>query len=415
MEQMDISKHVQSAWRLTEEVTTTWTSRLAGSRECLECAEYLKGELSSFCDTTSSQKFDIRPGSFLGYIRINIVLYFIALVALLFGQIYVALIAANLSVLITVLQFFFYKEFVDFLFPQKEGRNVYGSIEPSGEVKQQIIISAHHDSAHIFNFLEKDPSTYNKKVLSATLTQLGLFFVSWILVTLDMIDILHPVLYWSSVGLLILASYNLYHLWYFYDLKKGTPGAGDNMICVAIAMEIGKYFSNLKKNQNPLKHTRLVIASWDAEECGLRGARAFVKKHKDDLQRIKTYNLNLECMYAHEELHFLNSDLNNFVPLSQKMAEEGVAIARDLSYSTKILSFPLLAGGTDAAEFAKNGIEATTLVAMSWEKRDHTSVYHTTRDILAHVDQEAVRRSIEIGREYVLRKDEELVLNGRIK
>ena len=402
---MDASNLTKSALFLTKKVTTKWKSRLAGSDACLESADFLEKELSGFCDQTKSEEFKIRPGSFLGYIRINIVLYFLSLLALIFHQFLIALITANLSVLITVLQFFFYKEFIDFLYPRKTGKNVYGTIEPSGEVKQQIIISGHHDSAHIFNFLEENPKTYNRKVISGTLTQFGMFILSWILFIVNATRSLNSILFWIVVGILALASYNLYHLWYFYDKKRGTPGAGDNLVCVALAIEIGKYFAGQKKNGNELKHTKLIIASWDAEECGLRGARDFAKKHEQELKSIKTYNFNLECMYDSNEMHFLKSDLNGFVSLSVEMAKECSAVAEKLGYPVNTISFPMLAGGTDAAEFAKKGIETTTLVAMDWHKRDHESVYHTTKDTVEAVDKKAVKRSIEIGIEYIKEKD----------
>lgn len=47
------------------------------------------------------------------------------------------------------------------------------------------------------------------------------------------------------------------------------------MICTAIAMEVGKHFANQKKTAKGLKHTRVIVASWDAKECGLREARVY--------------------------------------------------------------------------------------------------------------------------------------------
>ena len=388
----------------TKAVTTRWNDRLAGSKACLACADFLEESLAAFCDKTDSQEFSVRPGSFLGYIRINIVLYFLALIALFFQQTLIAVSIASLSVLITVLEFFFYKEFVDFLFPVKKGKNVFGTIEPSDAVKQQIIISAHHDSAHIFNFLENDPSTYVRKIVSGTLAQLTMFLFSWLILILQIAGFQNATLHWILTGILTLAALSLYPLWFFYD-KKGTPGAGDNMICTALAIEIGKYFAAQKASGNSLKHTRIIIASWDAEECGLRGARAYVKKYKSELFNTKTYNFNLECMYDHRELRFLTSDLNNFVALSTDMVQKGLAVSRQLGYDIGSVAFPFLAGGTDAAEFAKAGVEATTLAAMNWTIKEKDFAYHTTRDTVEAVDEEAVDRSIAVGIQFVLEQD----------
>lgn len=408
MDKSDLNRMTDAAMGFTAEVTNKWTSRLAGSPACLACADYLEKTLAQFCDEVDHQVFSVRPGAFLGYIRINIVLYLVALVALFLQQPLIAALITSLSVLITVMEFFIYKEFVDGLFPKKQGKNVFGRIEPTGEVKQQIIISAHHDSAHIFNFLEKNPATYVRKVLAGTGTQLALFILTWLLLLLDWTALGSDTLYWGITIVLALAGVNLYPLWFFYD-KKGTPGAGDNLVCTALAMEVGKFFAEEKTQGRGLQHTRLVIGSWDAEECGLRGARAFVKRYKSELQQVKTYNFNLECMYDHRALSFLRSDLNNFVSLSSEMAQEAANIGKEMGYEVGVHPFPFLAGGTDAAEFAKAGIEATTLAAMDWENREADTAYHTTRDTIDAVDREAVRRSIAMGIKYVLGKDQGVI------
>lgn len=400
----NLSEITNTAIKFTKEVTTRWNSRIAGSENCLACGDFLEASFSSFCDKTTTQKFSVNPGAFLGFIKISVVLYFLSLIALIFQQIEIASSFVVLSTIITVFEFFFYKEFIDFLYPQKKGKNVLGIIEPDENVKQQIIVSAHHDSAHVFNFLAKDPDNFNKKVTTVNIAQFLMLVSVITLFVLKTVNYHNEIMYWGVVGVIICLSPFIGKMWFFIS-KQGTPGAGDNMVCTAIAMEIGKYFSKQKANNNNLKHTRIIIASWDAEECGLRGSRAYVKKHKKELQGIKTYNFNLECMYELKELGFLTSDLNSFVPLSKEMAKECSTIANELGYKTKIVPLPVLAGGTDAAEFAKAGIEATTLAAMNWVTKGENPVYHTLKDTIENVDVEAVKQSIAIGINYIANKD----------
>ncbi|MEM1119464.1 MAG: M28 family peptidase, partial [Bacteroidota bacterium] len=228
--------------------------------------------------------------------------------------------------------------------------------------------------------------------------------ITWLLLTLQFFKVLPAVLYWLSVAILSIGLFFAGRLWFFYS-KEGTPGAGDNMICTALAMEIGKYFAEQKAIGNGLQHTRVVVASWDAEEAGLRGSRAYVKEHLNNLKNVKTYNYNLECMYDHRELGFLTSDLNSFVPLSKDMAQECSDVAKSLGYDIGTTVFPFMAGGTDSAEFAKEGIESTCLAAMSWTDRGEAPAYHTLRDTIEAVDPEAVKTSIEVGIHYILQKD----------
>ena len=394
------------AMSFTEEVTTRWDDRLTGSQACLDCGNYLLKYIGEFCDTTRMHKFSVRPGAFLAFFDFAVVFYFLTLIALWMQYVGLAVILATFPLLVTIFQFFQFKDFISFLYPKKEGQNVVGFIEPTGEVKQQVIISGHHDSAHIFNFLDKDPDNFQKKMMIANLATFGIAIAAWLLWigTLARYQLSMPI--YIAAGFFTLFSYYVGQLWFFYD-KKGTPGAGDNMICSALGMEVGRYFAQQKKDGKGLQHTRVVVASWDSEECGLRGARAYVKAYLPELKGVKTYNFNLECMYDHQELGFLTSDLNSFVPLSEPMVDECIAVGQSIGYNIKKVPVPFLAGGTDAAEFAKAGIEATTLAGMNWVSKEGNPVYHTPRDTIDAVDAKAVSRSIELGIHYILKKEQD--------
>ena len=403
----NLKKMTDQAMSFTEKVTTRWDDRLVGSQACLDCGNYLLERFDEFCDTTRMHKFSVRPGAFLGFMDFAVVFYFLTLMALWMQYVSLAVLFATFPLLVTIFQFFHYKDFISFLYPKKEGQNIVGFIEPTGMVKQQVIISAHHDSAHIFNFLDKDPDNFPKKMMIANLATFGVAIAAWLLWIGQLVGFQLTLPIYIAAGFFTLFSYNVGQLWFFYD-KKGTPGAGDNMVCTALAMEVGKYFAEQKKDGEGLQHTRVVVASWDAEECGLRGARAYLKEYLSEVKAVKTYNFNLECMYDHRELGFLTSDLNSFVPLSEPMVDECIAVGQSIGYTIKKVPFPFLAGGTDAAEFAKAGIEATTLAGMNWVSKQDKPAYHTPRDTIEAVDAQAVSKSIELGIHYILKKEQSL-------
>jgi len=177
---------------------------------------------------------------------------------------------------------------------------------------------------------------------------------------------------------------------------------------VAIAAGIGRLFGDAKKSgNNPLKHTRLIILSFDAEECGLRGARAWIKRHLEELKKNKTYALNMDTIYKLKTLNFFDADLNSTVKLSREMAQECVDIAGALGYSAFISRMSPGGGSTDAAAFGEAGIEATNLCAMSFMVKDYDQnwVYHTHNDFSKYIEREAVEASLKVVREYILRKD----------
>ena len=394
------------AIEFTRQVTSRWSSRLTGSDACLECGTSIRETLGLFCDTTESQEFSVHPTAFLGYIRINIVLYLVALLCLWLDQRLLATAASTLAIVVIVLEFFVYWEFVDFLFPRKTGQNVWGTIEPTGPVKQQVYITAHHDSAHVFNFLQNNARWYMAKVMAGLLALFAIAIVCWVLLIGRVVgyelELLASISAWVFSAWLPL----VVMLWFFYS-NEGTPGAGDNMICTAVSLEIGKFFATQKQHGQGLAHTRVIIGSWDAEEAGLRGARAYVKRHSEQLEQTKTYNFNLECLYDHREMTLLTSDLNGFVQLSKPMADQCCAIANELGYEVTTIEFPFLAGASDAAEFAKAGVEATCLAGMNWADKGDQPAYHTRRDTIDAVDPEAVKRSIDLGIHYVITKDQE--------
>jgi len=401
---MNYTPATQSAIDFTRTVTERWPDRLTGRPACLECGDYLKTEFDKFSDKTVQEVFDVHPGAFLGYMKVNVVLYVVSLIAVWFQFYIVAMIIATLSMVITLAEFIFYKEFLDSFYKKREGRNVYGVIEPQGEVRQQVIVSAHHDSAHIFNFLEKNAKWYPLRILSAVMMQVLVFILALLLGVTDLMNWELSLLSSVTLVILIIGLPAIVQLWFFIQ-DKGTPGAGDNMICTAVAMEIGKEIASKKNGNQALKNTRVIIASWDSEECGLRGARAFVNKHRDELQAIKTYNYNLECLYDFESLTFLTSDLNGLVPLSGAMVEECQLVAESCGYNVRSSKFPMFAGGTDAAEMAKAGVEATCLAGMPFVTYGSDPAYHTTRDTIDAVDARAVEAAIEIGSAYIQRKD----------
>jgi Zn-dependent M28 family amino/carboxypeptidase len=173
-----------------------------------------------------------------------------------------------------------------------------------------------------------------------------------------------------------------------------------------MGVTLAKYF---KSHQRP-KHTRLVFVSFDAEELCLRGSREFFKKHRKEFHETKTWNFNVDCPYSVDEMKFLTSDINGLVKLSSKLAAKLSEIAHGLGYTTamprKIMPF---GGGTDAAEAAKAGIEATCLVGIPYgakDSRGRDNIYHTRRDTVDAVDREIVEGTMGIFLKFIDELDE---------
>lgn len=385
----------------TDKIIKKFGTRMAGTKASLDTADYLYEDAKGYSDSTHIDDFYIHKGAFLGWINILVLGYIAGFIFFIFKLEIVTICIAVVSMIILYLQFIRYLPIIDFLFPRKKARNVYGVIEPKGEVKRQVIISAHHDSAPVFNFFIHQPKLYGLRVTGSIA-----FVLIGLVLAIVNVFIKNDILYYASIGVIGLGVLLVAQMWFFRS-NKATPGAGDNLASTQIAFQMGKYYYSLKGTEKELKHTRIIFASFDAEEEGLRGARAFVKKHKDELLNVKTYVLNIECLYDENALFFLTSDINNSVKLSDDLAAELVDIASKLNVKTHKKPIAVLTGGTDAGEFGKIGVEATTIMGMPWSNDNRSMAYHTPNDTIDKVSKKAVEHTINIFHNFIVSKDQE--------
>ena len=385
-----ITKIRERAFTLAQKIIDKTGPRLAGTDSANEAAVLLKKELGSFTDKSAVEHFFVYQGAFLGWIKILVVSYILATGFIWFNLPIVSIILALLSILILVLQFFFYLPIIDRLYPKKKASNVVGYIEPKNEATKQIIISGHHDSARVFNFFIHQPKLYNLRVTGsiAYVLMMCLAPILLVFIQIDIVSLIIKIILTSGLVLIV-------QMWFFAS-KKGTPGAGDNLIASTMAVEIGRHFS-----ENRLENTRVIIASFDAEEEGLRGARAFAKLHEKELKELPTYLLNTDCAYNLDDLFFLTSDINGTVKLDEALANALVDISIENGYEAVSKPIAFLTGGTDAGELEKVGVKSTTLIGMPWSNETRSSVYHTENDTLDHVQKEIIDAAITIFIQFI--------------
>jgi len=398
---VDFNKLTKRTFDLTRRLIEKIGPREAGSKASRSCADELFSEMDEFCDQTEKQEFGVHTGSFLGWIKILVAFYVVSVILLLLDMAWLASGLLLVGILIMVFQFFLYKHTIDFLYQKKTGINVMGVIEPEGEVKRQIIISGHHDTAHVFNFFIHQPKLYGLRVMGGIGIFCGVFLFSAIFAVFSVPSVFVYVLgLVASLGMSIVVQ-----LWFFAG-KKCTPGAGDNLISSVMAVESMRQFSELKKSGAGLKNTRVMAVSFDGEEEGLRGAHAFAKQRKEMLQSVPTYLYNVDCPYLLKDMFFLTSDINASIQLDEDFAKMCASSARKFGYEAKTKPIAFLTGGTDAGELAKIGVKATTMMAMPWDNSERASVYHTPMDTIDAVDENTIKASMQIFFDVVKSLDE---------
>ncbi len=384
-------KRAQAAIEYTSRLIDRFGPRLTGSEACLGCADALLETAKAHADSAGAQDFRMHPGAFLGFIRVLVVLFLLSTLILPLAPLLSALLmSAGMAIL--VLEFFLYKELIDPFYPARTGRNVIAALEPSGPVIRQLLISGHHDSARVFNFYVDQPEKYAFRVYGG----IGSFALLW-LASLALSLAGAPPLALAIAAIAFLADFILVlPLWRFAG-SEGTPGAGDNLAASAAALEMLKELKARRDEGRGLKGTRIVFISFDAEEAGLRGARAWARDNAALLSSAPSWHYNMDCIYSARDARFLTSDINGSVPLSAPLAQACAQAAREAGVEAAVEPIAFLTGGTDAAETAKAGARATTLIAMQWSNEERSSVYHTPADDISAVEPAAVELAIRVG------------------
>lgn len=388
------------ALTFTSHLIDTFGPRLTGSEPSHQAAQQIKAAYEAFCDTSEVEAVGIDTSFHAFPLQLLVYLYPLILVLLLSGLPYLGLLLFLAYLWYAARTLYLYKPLNKLSKPKAEGKNVHAVMEPEKEVRHTLIFTSHHDSAPLFRYNKLDRIAYAKKVAIPIL----LFFLGGLLNAMHLItevlegDLLAfslPPLGMGVLGIVLLASTPLLLPLRTFYAEEGSPGAGDNLASVGITIQLARYFHWKKSCNACLQHTRLVFCSFDGEESGLSGSKVWFMQHKDEMNGAIV--LNFDAIYHADRLTFLERDINGTQMLSSRLARRCVQIARGMGYEAVSESIPRLAGGTDAAQASRSGLEATTLTSVAWDDHSKPSVYHTQDDVVSSIDVKAVEMAISVA------------------
>ena len=400
---------VRKVLGVVREMIERFGPRLTGTDACRRAAADIEARLGPLCDTVSRQEFTVHRGPMRHLGHVIGWCYCIAVVMMWAGGAWVwgAAAALTLSLAYWINVSVFMVGTLDFLFPGSRGVNVWGAIEPAGPIKRQIYVVGHHDSANVLTFLGRLQKWYAVRIIGAIVFSTTVWVSSWAWAVWRLVHGADPG--WAPaaavagvVGLVFVGPF----IWFVG--KDVSPGAGDNLVATAITIEIARIIRGQNGNgrgTGRLKHTRLVVLSLDAEEPGMRGAGAYLRKYAREMAAVETRVLNFDAIYGIEDLRLLTRDRNGFKPLSAEMTAELADIARRLGYDIAAGPVTFGGGGTDAVRFADHGIEVASIIGISTDLIREGLVYHTVNDTVDRLDPRAVKACMEIAVEYIREKD----------
>ena len=161
--QQVIDENVDYTVKEITNIIKKYGPRESGNSNCLAAEKHIKKEMDPFCDETHFESYKMAPKAFLHFTKIVSVAIILAVVvcaALVFTSVLPWWISQCIvggvtfvGLFITVMEFLFYKQFMDPLYKKVEGHNFCHGRTPTGEVKRRIVISGHIDAAYEFSHL----------------------------------------------------------------------------------------------------------------------------------------------------------------------------------------------------------------------------------------------------------------------
>jgi aminopeptidase YwaD len=389
--------------------------RESGTKAEEQAGDAIEEEMKKFCDETHQEEYISSPTAFLGFIRYGamlligaIVLYWLSLLKDL-GMLQITqelnlvflFIAAGITIFTAIYfiaEVMIYYEIVDFMFPKKKSKNIVGIINPTGEVKHTILFAGHHDSAYEFN------TFYYLKTLGALTIFLG--FIGAII--LSIVIVLKLIFSFLSIdltivfmvfGIFFLCLLPIAVIYIFFHSYKPVPGAFDNLSAVSVALGIGKYLAENKKNLEIYpKHTRVYLISFAGEEAGLRGAKRYVQSHYKQIKDSGALFVNMDGIGEQDNVIIAKNELLIGARHNKQMVEKLFEIAQNAKIGAVIGTLPF--GATDAAAFSKKHLPATVIMAYP-HKLSLPKYYHTRLDTPDVVEKEALGQALQICTEYL--------------
>jgi aminopeptidase YwaD len=361
--------------------------RLPGSKEEKRAAGLIADEFMSVAGNVAVEEFTYAAKACIGAIpAIGAGLMIAGL--FFFWHPLVTIIMVTALLVFAIPQIILYREWFDSFFPKSTSRNVYSIIDPPGGtkyVRATLVLSGHLDSSwHCPHFAEKSHRArfkLNAGVISALL--LLVIAVARFLGT-DYLGVIPWSMWWTMLAVppLFAGFYFLYR-YLVYDKTEASPGAMDDLSGIATILGMARFYRAQRKKRP--RNIRVLLVAFGAEEAGLRGSRAFVRRHCGDLLAGNVWVLNVDGVADKDDFLCIDGEAWQMVRYDREYVDMVERVMKDMGLDYH--RWTLDAGGTDSAEFVKGGIAKAITVAA--QDRTPRFNYHTRYDTLDNIDPDA--------------------------
>lgn len=392
--------------RQIKDVCKTIGPRAPGEEAEKKAQERFADELKKYADDVKIEPFELHPKAFLGWIRLCAIIMIVANGVFFAGTFFanapkwlpvIPLALSLICLFFIVTEFLFYGETLDPFFPKRTSHNVVARYNANGTAKKRIIVSGHVDSSYEWRYTYLGGPPLITTVIGGAVAGIVIALVAEIysVATGNTGSLLIDILRWVMLAWCILFGAAIF----FLNYKLPVEGANDNLTGSIASIAVMKY---LKDNNIRFEDVEVWTLLTGSEEAGLRGAKAFAKEHKKELEDMETVFIGVDTLrdydfyaiYSRDMTFTVKSDAQVCALLKQAALNAGL----DLPYKAIFL------GASDAAAVCKAGFKGATLAAMDPAPARY---YHTRLDTGDNLDLKSIETGINIMLESVFLYDEQ--------
>lgn len=381
-------------------VCENFKKRAPGTESERNAQAYIRDELKKYSDEVEMEDFDLHPKAFMGFIPIAGFLIIVSVILFWCNNhvcSIIGLVLDVLSVLMFSTQFLTYRSVFDFLFPKSVSRNVMARRKPTGEVKRRIIFCGHADAAHEWTY------SYHGGMPALLTVGVGAV-VSMFVVTI--VNILSVAGFFAShaswvmpVNIIMAITIPfLIGIIFFINWRIIVDGANDNLTACYVAMSVLK---EMDEADLRFENTEVCCLISGSEEAGLRGAKAYARRHKDELLETESVVIAMDTLREIDQMQVYTKGCTGTVRDSEAVGdlihEAGVNVGIDMPRAE------LYPGAIDAEGFSMYGLTAAGFCGVNHEARRY---YHTREDTPDNISPECIALSLDVCRETARLYDE---------
>jgi len=177
-----------------------------------------------------------------------------------------------------------------------------------------------------------------------------------------------------------------------------VAGANDNLSAVAVLLDVAERLA-----ESPVAGVRVLLLSTGSEESFMEGMRAFLARHRSELDPARTRFLALECVGSPHLILLEGEGMLRMRDYDAALREELQAAAEDAGVSLW-RGLRLGAGATDALPPLRAGYRAACLAACTELKMPAN--YHWHSDVPANLDWQTIERATAVTLGFIRRTGE---------